>query len=150
MSVEFVKVKSLIDGMQRDCLVRRGSGVSLGGVTCTSHCQLFIDGAEFTVLWQFSSFNSEDHVQEKENQNCDSNAVAVFMQTSDNFEVVGYIASELTQYVIHYMDEPNFYVSVKNIRFRTTYMMVGFYATVELTKGGLWDEKVIKASKNIK
>lgn len=189
-------------------------------MTCTSHCQLIIDGAEFTVLWEFAicqSGNRENEIQdpndnpgdqtsghigsdddshesdevvmhtlpfkvlgschkkhrqvvleqahdylyeynrpvcislEREPDNpYDSNAIAVFLQTIDEFEIVGYIASELTQYVIPSLGHPDFRASVKDIRFRTTYMMVGFYLSIELTKRGLWHKEVIKASKSIK
>lgn len=80
----------------------------------------------------------------------DSNAIAVFVQIDVEFQKVGYVASELTEYVHPYIDDPDFQASVKNIRFCTTWMMVGYYITIELTKKGLWHNTVVKASKSVK
>ena len=75
----------------------------------------------------------------------DDNAVAVFMQTDIECELVGYIARELTKYVVRpYLTDPGFHADIKSICFRTTYMVVGFYLTIEITKKGLW---CVKASK---
>ena len=99
-----------------------------------------------------NEYNRPVFVQlEREPDNAhDSNAIAVFVMTDNDFYKVGYIASELTQYVHPCLDDPSFEVSVKNIRFSTTWMMVGYYITIELSKKGLWHKNVVKASKNVK
>ena len=80
----------------------------------------------------------------------DENTIAVYLQNDDIFKHVGYIARELTQYVRLRLNEPSFNAQVKTIRFRTTYMLVGFYLTIKLTKHGLWHTNVIKASKSVR
>lgn len=80
----------------------------------------------------------------------DENAIGVYLQTDVDFELVGYIASELTKYVKPCLMDPEFKANIKSIRFRTTYMLVGFYLTVELTKRGMWHKDVVKASKSIR
>ena len=80
----------------------------------------------------------------------DDNAVAVFLQTDIECELVGYIARELTKYVRPYLTDPGFHADVKSIRFRTIYMMVGFYLTIEITKKRLWHKDVVKASKTVR
>ena len=71
------------------------------------------------------------------------------MMTFSNMCAI-YIARELTQYVRPRLNEPGFNAQVKTIRFRTTYMLVGFYLTIQLTKHGLWHTNVIKASKSVR
>jgi hypothetical protein len=81
----------------------------------------------------------------------DNNAIAVLIKSSsDYYEKVGYIARELTIYVHPYLSEVSFCASIKCIRFRTTFLMVGFYITITLTKKGLWHNQVVKASKSVK
>ena len=80
----------------------------------------------------------------------DSNALAVFVQTDYEYKKVGYIASELTKYVHQHLHDPDFTVSVRHIRFCTNFWMVGYYITIELSKKGLWDKEVVKASKRVK
>lgn len=88
---------------------------------------------------------------EKEPDNVhDSNAIAVYIMTDDNYEKVGYIASELTKYVHTHLNTPDFHVSVEKITFCTKYLLVGFYLTISLSKKGLWHNAVIKASRNVK
>ena len=79
----------------------------------------------------------------------DENAIAVFVQTVGAWHKVGYIASELTQYVSPCMDEPDFDVCVKHIKLRTTYRRIGFYITIDLSKKGSWHPNVVKASKSV-
>lgn len=54
MSVDFTKVKGKINGKHINGLIKRGIGASPGKVKCTSHCQIIVDGVEYTVLWEFS------------------------------------------------------------------------------------------------
>lgn len=88
---------------------------------------------------------------EKEPDNVyDSNAIAVYVMTDDSYDKVGYIASELTQFVHPYLNTPDFNVSVEKVTFCTKYLLVGFYLTISLSKKGLWHNEVIKASKKVK
>jgi hypothetical protein len=80
----------------------------------------------------------------------DNNAIAVYIMSEDTYEKVGYIPSELTQYVHPCINSSNFKVIVKSIRFRTTFLMIGFYITITLSKKGLWHKQVIRASKRVK
>ena len=86
---------------------------------------------------------------EKEPDNItDSEAIAVYISVDgcgEEFQKVGYIAKELTQYLTPILKKMN--VSVRNIRFCTTYYRMGYYLTLDITKDGLWHESVIKASK---
>lgn len=86
---------------------------------------------------------------EKEPENIhDENAIAVYVQTEGAWHKVGYIASELTQYVSPCMNEPDFDVCVKHIKLRTTYRRIGFYITIDLSKKDSWHPNVVKAGKS--
>jgi hypothetical protein len=63
---------------------------------------------------------------------------------------VGYIPQELTCFIHPLLQAGNMEVSVRNIRFRTNYLRVGFYLTINITKTGLWDNAVVAASKNVR
>ena len=80
----------------------------------------------------------------------DKNAIAVYVKSSSNYEKVGYIAKELTQYVHPVLSDKSHDVLVEKIRFCTTFRMIGFYLTITITKKGLWDNKVVCASKMVK
>ena len=80
----------------------------------------------------------------------DKHVIAVYIMSSSDYEKVGYLAKELTQYVHPVLSDKSLDVTVKKIRFCTTYRMVGFYLTLNITKNGLWDKKVINASKKVK
>jgi hypothetical protein len=80
----------------------------------------------------------------------DSNAIAVYIMYSDYYEKVGYIAREMTQYVHSCLNDPSFRVSVKSIKYRTKFSLLGFYLTLDLTKKGLWYKQVETKSKSIK
>ena len=69
---------------------------------------------------------------------------------SSHFEKVGYLAKELAHYVHPVLSDKSLEVDVKKIRFSTTYHMVGFYLTLNITKNGLWDKQVVSASKKVK
>lgn len=79
----------------------------------------------------------------------DPNAIAVYVMSSGDYEKVGYIAKELTQYVHPVLNDPAFDVEINKIRFCATYRMIGFYLTINITKKGSWDKTVMKASKNV-
>ena len=80
----------------------------------------------------------------------DKNAIAVYLMSSSDYEKVGYIAAELTRYLHPLLNDPSLEVSVKNIRFCTTFLMIGFYVTINITKRGQWDKQVIRASRTVK
>ena len=79
----------------------------------------------------------------------DKNAIAVYLMYDNMFEKVGYIATELTQYVQPLVITSSYQAAVKNIRFRTNFLHAGYYLTIDITKQGNWDE-VIAASKKVK
>ena len=79
----------------------------------------------------------------------DSRAIAVFIKSSADYKKVGYIASELTQFVHPLLEEQSLEVSVRAIRFCATFLMIGFYLTIDITKRGLWERAVIKASRKV-
>ena len=63
----------------------------------------------------------------------DQNAIGVYLTTDYHYVLVGYIASELTKYVHLFLGTPELDVSVKRIRFCTTFYKIGFYLTIEIT-----------------
>ena len=79
----------------------------------------------------------------------DKNAIGVFLMTRDEYVLVGYIASELTKYLHPLMDKKQLDIDVKHIRFCTTYLRMGFYLTIDITKHGMWPDEVVKASKKV-
>lgn len=80
----------------------------------------------------------------------DKHAIAVYVMSSSDYEKVGYLPRELTQYVHPVLQCPSLNVSINNIRFSTTFRMIGFYLTLDITKRGLWAKEVIKASQKVK
>lgn len=48
------------------------------------------------------------------------------------------------------INDPSLGVSVKKIRFCTTFLMIGFYLTINITRKGLWEKAVVKASCKVK
>ena len=88
-------------------------------------------------------------VPESSNQH-DKNAIAIMLGFDNEWKKVGYIARELTQFLHPLLKHDNITnVSLKHIKFRTTYQKVGFYATIEITKRGTWEPSVVKASKRV-
>ena len=80
----------------------------------------------------------------------DSRAIAVFIKSSVDYkksrlycERVNAISTSITQ-------RNSLEVSVRAIRFCTTFLMTGFYLTIDITKRGLWERPVIKASCKVK
>jgi len=80
----------------------------------------------------------------------DKHAIAVYVMSSSNYEKVGYVASELTQFVHPVLKDPTLEVSVQRIWFCTVFQQIGFYITINITKSGSWDKKVVKASSKVK
>ena len=63
---------------------------------------------------------------------------------------IGYIAKELTKF-LHPLLKHGFItnVSLKHIKFRASYLKVGSYATIQITRKGQWENAVLKASKRV-
>jgi phosphosulfolactate synthase (CoM biosynthesis protein A) len=80
----------------------------------------------------------------------DKNAIAVYIMTIDDWDKVGYIAGELTKYLHEPLKANALDVTVNEVGFHTTFMLVGYYLTINITKKGLWDDTVIKASSKVK
>ena len=81
----------------------------------------------------------------------DRNAIAVYIMASSEYKKVGYLASELTQYLHPLLNDPSLGVSVNKIRFCTTFLMIGFYLTLNIIMKGLWEKQfskvVVKSSR---
>ena len=80
----------------------------------------------------------------------DKNAIAVYIVSSSDYEKVGYFPTELTRFVHPLLKDLKLEVTVKQIRFCTTFLMIGFYLTIEISRTGLWEEPVIKVSRRVK
>ena len=89
-------------------------------------------------------------VAEPENPT-DKNAIAVYVMTDEckDFEKVGYIPKELTRYLHSLLKASKLDVSVKNVRFCTTYLLIGYYITLNISKKGTWDDFVVTASRKV-
>ena len=57
----------------------------------------------------------------------DKNAIAVYVLTHDDYEKVGYILKELTSYLHAPLSKRTLDVTVKNVQFHTTYLLIGYY-----------------------
>ena len=82
----------------------------------------------------------------------DNKAIAVAIKYINNdWCKEGYIAAEVTKY-LHAMwsDCLDFEVNVKHIKFRPSYMIVGYYyMAINLTKKGELEPEVIRAAKKV-
>lgn len=72
----------------------------------------------------------------------DSNALA-------GWYTVGYIAKELANEIHPLLKASNIKVEISHIRFRLTYLLIGYYLTVNITRKGQWSPKAISASKTV-
>jgi hypothetical protein len=79
----------------------------------------------------------------------DPKAIAVLISTGNDFEKVGYLPRELTEFVHPLLNSGDIEVEVKRIFFKMTYLRVGFYMTINITKTGVWDDVVLRASKKV-
>ena len=52
-------------------------------------------------------------------------------------------------YMQYWTDGLDFEVTVKHIKFRTSYLKVGFYITINITRKGEWEPEVIRATKKV-
>lgn len=80
----------------------------------------------------------------------DRNAIAVYIKASSEYTKVGYLACEVTQFLHPLLNDPALEVSVNKIRFCTTFLMIGFYLTIDITRQGLWEKAVVKACSKVK
>ena len=80
----------------------------------------------------------------------DKHAIAVYISSSSGYEKVGFIARELTKYIHPILNDRHTDVDVHKIRFCTTFQKIGFYLSINITKKGLWDDEVVKASKKVR
>ena len=80
----------------------------------------------------------------------DKDAISVMLDYGHEWSKIGYIAKELTKF-LHPLLKQGFItnVSLKHINFKTSYLKVGFYATIQITRKGQWENSVLKASKRV-
>ena len=65
----------------------------------------------------------------------DKDAIIVMLDYGHEWSKIGYIAKELTKYLHPLLQRGlTTNVSLKHIKFRTSYLKVGFYATIQLTR----------------
>ena len=83
-----------------------------------------------------------------DNEN-DPQAIAVTLNYGhdNNYHTVGYIAKELTKYLHPVLTTLK--VNVNKIKFCTTFLRIGFYITIDITKIGAWEDEVVRASKYV-
>ena len=86
---------------------------------------------------------------EPENEN-DKYAIAVLIDYGEGWKTVGYIAKELTYYLHPHLQSDRIHVTIAHIRFRVTYLLVGYYLTLNITQKGQWPTQVMNASKSVK
>ncbi|XP_077864746.1 uncharacterized protein LOC144350428, partial [Saccoglossus kowalevskii] len=82
----------------------------------------------------------------------DKNAIAVDLDVGNGWQHIGFLPSELVQYVHPPLREGKIsMVKIDHIRFRTTWTLIGFYAKITMTKlGSVWDDFVIQKSKTVR
>lgn len=76
----------------------------------------------------------------------DNKAIAVSIKYNDDWCKVGYIDAKLTKYLHAVWSDG---LDLKHIKFRTSYLKVGFYITINLTRKGEWELEVIRAAKKV-
>lgn len=80
----------------------------------------------------------------------DKDAISVMLDYGHEWSKIGYIAKELTQFLHPLLKQDLITnVSLKHINFRTSYLKVGFYATIQITRKGQWENAVLKVSKRV-
>ena len=116
------------------------------GVAYSAERQKHLENA-FQILRER---NVEAKIVPESDNPYDKNAIAVMLDYGHDWSKIGYIAKELTKF-LHPLLKCGFItnVSLKHINFRTTYLRVGFYATIQVTRKGQWENSVIKASKRV-
>lgn len=79
----------------------------------------------------------------------DKDAISVLLDYGSGWKVVGYIARELTCYLHPLIQSNSLLVTISHIRFRVSYLLLGYYLTINITKKGMWCAQVITASKKV-
>lgn len=81
----------------------------------------------------------------------DSNAIAVFIDYGNGWVKIRYIVRELTRYIHPLLVSGKIVsVDVKHVNFCIVYLRVGYYVTINITRSGLWEEQVLRASHKVK
>ena len=80
----------------------------------------------------------------------DKNAIAVLINYGSGWIIVGYIASELTCYLHSVIESNSIVVAISHIRLRVTFMLTGYYLTINITRKEQWCPQIITASKRVK
>ena len=62
------------------------------------------------------------------------------IMSSSDYEKVGYLPTELTRFVHPQPKDPKLEVTVRQIRFCTTFLINGFYLTIEISTTDLWEK----------
>ena len=70
--------------------------------------------------------------------NCtyNKNAIRVYITSSSDYEKL----TEFTRFVYPLLKDPKLEVTVKQIRFCTTFVVNSFYLTIEISTSGLWEK----------
>ena len=70
--------------------------------------------------------------------NCtyNKNAIRVYITSSSDYEKL----TEFTRFVYPLLKDPKLEVTVKQIRFCTTFVVNSFYLTIEISTTGLWEK----------
>ena len=77
-------------------------------------------------------------------------AISVVLDFGHEWTKIGYIAKELAKFLHPLLKQCSITnVLLKYINFRTSYLTVGFYATIQITRKGQWEKAVLKASKRV-
>ena len=70
------------------------------------------------------------------NRTYNKNAIRVYIMSSSDYEKL----TELTRFVYPLLKDPKLEVTVKQIRFCTTFVVNSFYLTIEISTTGLWEK----------
>ena len=70
------------------------------------------------------------------NHTYNKNAIRVYMMSSSDYEKL----TELTRFVYPLLKDPKLEVTVKQIRFCTTFVVNIFHLTIEISTTGLWEK----------
>lgn len=118
------------------------------GVTYSKEAQDHLEDA-YNHLYSAKGIVNAKLFPEPENAH-DNKAIAVSIKYKDDWCKVGYIAAELTKYLHKvWSDGLDFEVTVKQIKFRTDCLKVGFYITINLTRKGEWEPEVVRAARKV-
>jgi hypothetical protein len=137
------------DDVEEEELILHTVPFKVMGVTYSVEAQRHLE--KVYTKWTEMKDKVQTKVEPEPSNNFDANAIVVLFKYEQNWVKLGYIAAELTKYVHLALQNGSLTaVAIKHIKFCTTYMKVGFYMTLELTKKGEWDSVVCKASKKVR